>query len=43
MSEDKDLLEKEKQGREASDENMKEDEYEQSVSCVGDRRARQDR
>ena len=28
MSEDKDLLEKEKQGREASDENMKEDEYE---------------
>lgn len=28
MSEDKDLLEKEKQGREASDENTKEDEYE---------------
>lgn len=28
MLEDKDLLEKEKQGREASDENMKEDEYE---------------
>ena len=28
MSEDKDLLEKEKQRREASDENMKEDEYE---------------
>ena len=28
MSEDKDLLEKEKQGRETSDENTKEDEYE---------------
>ncbi len=43
MSEDKDLLEKEKQGRETSDENTKEDEYEKVVLCVGDRRARQDR
>ena len=40
MSEDKDLLEKEKQGREASDEKMN---TKKSVFCVGDRRARQDR
>ena len=43
MSEDKDLQEKEMQGREASDGNTKEDEYEKSAFCVGDRRARQDR
>ena len=41
MSEDKDLLEKEKQGRETSDENTKEDEYEKV--CFMYRRARQDR
>ena len=43
MSEDKDLLEKEKQGREASDENMKEDEYEKVCFLCRRRRARQDR
>ena len=36
MSEDKDLLEKEKQGREASDENMKEDEIRKSLFSVSE-------